>query len=317
VEFLEGGLDGGTVVAVGDAAPVRGGGQDADAGAAGVGQSADSRGEIEFGAGVGTADGEEFFEFAVEQGKEGGGEGPAVHRDEGVGGKVAESAVGLARARAAGGVGFESGLLFEAEQETGGVHAADAARDGAVFGKGVAEAEADEGEVRGGGVGGAEVTGQLAKGVGAVKIVGVDDGKRLAHLGAGAPDGVAGAPGFFARDGRGEAAGQVAGFLKGVADVEAAAGVGFADAAAEFVGKIAADDEDDAAEAGAAGVVEGVVKNGPALGADGVHLLQAAIAAAQAGGENDQARRRHWGYKKRKGQGEKGKRKAGVGGDGI
>ena len=51
-----------------------------------------------------------------------------------------------------------------------------------------------------------------------------------------------------------------------------------------------ADDVDDFAEAGFHGVVDGIVDDGFAVGAEAVHLLEPAIAAAHAGGEDEKGR---------------------------
>ena len=65
--------------------------------------------------------------------------------------------------------------------------------------------------------------------------------------------------------------------LKNGVDADAA-GVFRGDLRGEGVGEVAADDEDDAAEAGADGVEDGVVEDGLAAGADGVELLEPAVA---------------------------------------
>ena len=51
-----------------------------------------------------------------------------------------------------------------------------------------------------------------------------------------------------------------------------------------------ADDVDDLAEAGFHGVVDGIVDNGLTVGAEAVHLLESAVAAAHAGGEDEKGR---------------------------
>ena len=51
-----------------------------------------------------------------------------------------------------------------------------------------------------------------------------------------------------------------------------------------------ADDIDDLAEAGFHGVVDGIVDDGFSVGAEAVHLLESAVAAAHAGGQDEKGR---------------------------
>ena len=94
-----------------------------------------------------------------------------------------------------------------------------------------------------------------------------------------------GAPGFFAPGGHGVGGGQVVEGLEGVTDIELAL-VFAADRVAERVLHVAADHEDHAVEAGAAGVEDRVIDHPFPAGADGVDLFQATIAAAHTGGED-------------------------------
>ena len=290
VKRVEGCLNAGFVFLIGDAEPTGVGGQHADASLLIGDERADGGGEVEFGLEVGVFFAEEGDELIFEQRKEGGGEGPAVHGDDGVGGENDRGAVGPRDAGATGRVGLEGGLLLDAGEPAGGVNLTDAAGDGAVLGECVSETEADHREFGYAWVGDIEELGEAAEGVSAVEIVGVDDGEGAVHDATGAPDGVAGAPGFHAVRRRSEAGWEVVGLLKGVADFEAGVGgVARADAGAEGFLEVTADDEDDLGKAGLAGVVNGVVEDGLAAGAERVHLLEAAVAAAQAGGEDDES----------------------------
>ena len=58
----------------------------------------------------------------------------------------------------------------------------------------------------------------------------------------------------------------------------------------ELLEEVLADDIDDPAETGLYGVVDGIVDDGLAIGAQSVHLLEAAIAAAHACGEDEKSR---------------------------
>ena len=58
----------------------------------------------------------------------------------------------------------------------------------------------------------------------------------------------------------------------------------------ELLEEVLADDIDDAAETGLHGVINGIIDDGLAIGAQAVHLLEAAIAAAHACGEDEKSR---------------------------
>ena len=290
MEGAEGGLDAGLVFLVGDAEPAGLCGQHADADLLGGDERAEGGGEVAFGFEIGAFFAEEGNKLVFEKWKKGGGEGPAVHRDDCVGGKDGGGAIWPRDAGTATGIVLEGGLLLDAGEPAGGVNLADAAGDGTMLRERVAEAEADHGEFGSARVGDVEELGEAAERVGAVEIVGVDDGEGAIHDTTGAPDGVASAPGFFATRRRGEPGGQVVGLLEGVADFEArVGGVARSDAGAERFLEVAADYEDDLGKAGLAGVTDGIVEDGLAVRAERVHLLEAAVAAAQAGGEDDES----------------------------
>ena len=135
-----------------------------------------------------------------------------------------------------------------------------------------------------------EIGGEFREGVAAVEVVGIDHGEGLVDRLLGGEHGVGGAPRFHAALGNVEAGGQVVERLEGVFDrdmfVEAAA-----DLRLEFLLEVAADDEDDLAEAGALGVEHRVVEHRLAVRAHGIDLFESAVAAAHAGGEDEEGGR--------------------------
>jgi len=164
--------------------------------------------------------------------------------------------------------------------------------DGAVFGEGIAQDIADHGEGRGGTVF-AQEAGHSVEGVGAVVVVGIDDGEGLLYRGAGYQHGVGGAPGFFAEFGIDARRHKAVFFLEHVCYRNAAF-----EAIADFFFKrgfdVFANNKDYFAEAGADGVVDGILYDGFLVGAYAVYLLEAAIAAAHAGGEDNETRLTHF-----------------------
>ncbi len=215
----------------------------------------------------------------VERGEECGREAEAVHRDGLGSGELAAADLG----------GVDGGALDDAAQAAVGGDVADAARDAAVLGERAVEPVANHGERRGflsRRRERAEEAGELLKGVAAEKVVGADDGEGLADGVACAPDGVAGAPRFLAPGGRREAGGQGVDRLENEVHGDALGVLG-GDLLAEGLLEVAADHEDDAAEAGLGGIVHGVVEDGFTGRADRVELLEAAVAGAHACGEDE------------------------------
>ena len=179
------------------------------------------------------------------------------------------------------------GQLLDVGQTAGGVGLADSAGDGAVFGKRVLEREADHRVVGRAHVEVLQVTAEDRVGVLAVEVVGVDDGEGCVDGLAGAEDGVRRAPRLLASGRHGVSGRQLVDGLEGEADVDAA-GELRGDTFAEILFEIRADDEDHLAEAGAQGVEDGIIEDGLAGRAHRVDLLQAAVTAAHAGGEDEE-----------------------------
>ena len=181
------------------------------------------------------------------------------------------------------------GVLRDLEEVVVLVLLADAAGDVSVLGDGVAQEVADHGEliaavaVRVA----LEVLVYLPEALGAVVVVGVDDGEGAVDYVAGGEDGVAGAPGLDAAVGDRIAGRQVVELLVGVLDVYEL-GEPVAYGLVEGLLYLVLDDEHDGVEAGALGVVDGVVDDELAVAAHGVYLLETAVAAAHSGGHDDE-----------------------------
>jgi hypothetical protein len=219
-------------------------------------------------------------------GKRRGGEAPHVHRDRFFAGERRDHAV-LGAVLGGGADLGDLGEFLDVRQEALGVRLADAAGDRAVVRQGVLEREADH---RVGGVVVAErgeMTGQRRVGIAAVEVVGVDDGERRRDDVLGAEDGVGRAPRLFAAGGHGEPRWELIQRLEGEVDRDAAGELG-GDALAEILLEVRTDDEDDLAEACADGVEDGVVEDGLAGRTHRVNLLEAAVAATHAGGEDEE-----------------------------
>ena len=257
--------------------------EDFDAGGVGLDEFANGVGNVALGFEVGGAGLEEFFEALAELIEDLRSETPHVERDGFVAGEGGDGAVGGGAAGVAA-IALDLGELDDVLEVAVGRDLADAARDGAEVGERVAEDEADHGVV---GRAGGKVTGELAVAVRAVEIVGVDGGEGLVDDAGGEKDGLGGSPGLGAAGGDGEAWGNVLERLEDVIDGDALFETR-ADGFAECLLDVFADDEDELAEAGAEGVVDGVVDDGFAGGADGVDLLETAVTAAHAGGENEE-----------------------------
>ncbi len=172
-------------------------------------------------------------------------EGPEVHGDDDVFFDEAGAAIeGAAFDLFFTFAGDVDHFLNSLKESVGGL--ADAAVDGTVIGKGADEVVADEGVVslavvrvsRG------EKTGGLLVGVGAIEVIGIDNGKRAVEFVPGSPDGVGGAPGFFASSGKVVSFGEVVEALKGIGDLDKI-GEFIADVLLKVCGEVLTDDEDD------------------------------------------------------------------------
>ena len=95
------------------------------------------------------------------------------------------------------------------------------------------------------------------------------------------------APGLDAAFGNGVAIGQIIQLLKSVVYLQLLFQPGAHHFLEIFFNGVL-DDKDDLFKAGAHGVVDGVVQNDLAVGADGIDLLQSAVTGTHAGGHNDQ-----------------------------
>ena len=128
--------------------------------------------------------------------------------------------------------------------------------------------------------------------LGAVVIVGVDDGKGTVYYIAGGKGCVGGAPGLGAAFGHGVALGQVSELLIGVAHVYNL-GKPVADGFLESILYLVLDDENNGFKSGTAGVVDGIVDYQLTVGPNGVDLLEAAVTAAHSRCHNYQYRLIH------------------------
>ena len=134
---------------------------------------------------------------------------------------------------------------------------------------------------------GGQIAVNFPEGLGAIVVVGVDDGEGAVHHLPGGQGGVGGAPGLLPLRRDGVALRQVLFQLVCVADVH---GFGYpvADAALEVLLDLGLDDEDHRLKARPAGVVDGVVDDKLAVVSHGVQLFKAAVPAAHAGSHDDQ-----------------------------
>ena len=186
------------------------------------------------------------------------------------------------------------GVFHHLFQIVPGILAADAAGHMAVLGHGIAQKVAHHGVFIAAGP--VRVAGEIivygTKGLRAVVIVGIDDGKGAVHQAPGGQHGMAGAPGFYTAGGNGVALRQVAQLLIRVLYVDDP-GQTRSDGGSEVILEFALDDEDYPLETGAQGVVDGIVDDQLAVVSHGVDLLEAAVPAAHTGGHNDQNRFGH------------------------
>ncbi len=276
--------DAGFVVFVGDAEPGGVGGEHRDGGLAVFDHVVNEERDVPFGFGVVDVVVEPLGEAGLHGVEELGGEAPEVHGDafvtgegDGVGG-VFEVVDALLCA-------FDAGHLDNVLEGALPVCLGDAAGDVAVFGEGLVEAVADHGEAPF--LAFAEEVGDALEGVGAVEVVGIDGAEWAFDEVARGADGVGGAEGFGAVGGADVGGREVGAVLECELDVRPAL-VFAGDVVAEDLFEVFADDEDDVGEAGLEGVVDGVVHEGFAVGADGFDLFESAEAAAHACGEYDE-----------------------------
>ena len=229
--------------------------------------------------------GEPRLEILLRIGEEVGREAEEVHRNGRVLGKLL---VGAAVVEEDSPVGHALDLrtLDHRRQVAVGIHAADAARYGAVVRKGPVQIVCDHAvavfavtELR-------KVVGDGLVGFGAVEVVGVDDGERLVHGVGGHHHGMVRAPRLDAAFGNRSAFGQIVQLLKDEFDGDATAETLGRKDLAELLLEGVANDEYDLAETGADRVVNRIIDNGLVIGADPVHLLERAVARTHACGED-------------------------------
>ena len=182
------------------------------------------------------------------------------------------------------------GALHHRGQHAPLVGAADAARDGPAFAQRIAHAEAYHSiSARAAlGQGGEEAPHHLER-VAPVEVVAIDYRKRLVDDAGAHQYGVVRAPRLGAPLRAGEALGQGVERLEHqlAGDVPLVLGDDFL---AEVPLEVLADDKHQLAEAGVDGVVDGVVHDGLAVRTQSVQLLQSAVAASHAGGEEEKSR---------------------------
>ena len=171
---------------------------------------------------------------------------------------------------------------------------ADAPGDAAVLGDGLAQAVAHHGILEA--VRPVPVVGEVVvddtEGLRAVVVVGIDDRKGPVDELPGGQHRVGSAPGLLPAQGDAVSPGKALQLLEGVGRVHAPA-----DARAHQLPEVRlqfpVDDKDNLLESGPPGIVDGVVDNALSVSAHGVHLLEAAVAAAHAGSQDDQNRFLH------------------------
>ena len=179
-----------------------------------------------------------------------------------------------------------------------GVHLADAPGHGAVVAEGVLQHKTGHAELAGlGGLIPLQEVVQLHKGFLAVVVVGVDHRKGLLQDALAGQHGLAGAPGLGASLGHGETGGHILQRLEGVSRFHAQRFAGGLDAVAdgllEGLLDVVTDDEDDLVKAGLDGIVDGIVHDDLAVGADSRQLFDAAAEAGADAGRHDYQCRFH------------------------
>ena len=214
------------------------------------------------------------FQFVEQRGSK----APAVHGNYGGEGKF----LPVARLGQVGGGGFaffNFYALGHTDEHTV-LNLAFPAGNGAVFGQRVAEMKPDHAMVRGlsRDCGIRKMRGKMPEGVGPVKVVGVDHGKRIVpDRFGGAVNGVAGAPWLYAAFRQNKPGGEVVKVLKGVLYADLflnAVADGFAESRLVFP----FDQKHHAVKARANGVVNRKINNEITRVGHGVQLFEPAVA---------------------------------------
>ena len=153
----------------------------------------------------------------------------------------------------------------------------------AVLGDGVAQAVAHHGVLIAAGLVGMalQVLIDLPEGLGAVVVVGVDDGKGTVHHLTGGQHRVAGAPGLHPAGGHSVALGQVVQLLIGVLYVDDLAEP-VANGSLEGILDLVFDDKHHGLKPGPPGIIDRIINDHLAVAPHGVDLLEPAVAAAHA-----------------------------------
>ena len=185
-------------------------------------------------------------------------------------------------------------VLHDVGQVPGGVIVADAAGHAAGLAQRVVQLEAHDGIDALRVLVGKAPVGRDAEGLLAIVVVAVDHEEGLVDDLGGHQHGVGGTPGFLALGvERQEAGGNLVQLLGHEDELQRGAvraldvAVFARDGLLELLEEILADDVNDFAETGLHGVVDGIVNDGFAVRTDAVHLLESAVAAAHAGGEDE------------------------------
>ena len=175
-----------------------------------------------------------------------------------------------------------------------GADFANTASHGAVLAQRLVQTVSGHGEMRrfGRGIHVGEEVAEVTERFRAVKVVGIDRGKRRIDGLARAPDRVGRAPWLGASGRRREAGRKIVELLESVADGDLSF-VARADLRAKVFLDIAADEENHAVKSGPHGVMHRIIEEGFSAGPDGIQLLESAVAAAHAGGEDKESGCRH------------------------
>jgi len=233
------------VIGVGDSKPRGIGLEDVAIDGAGLDEVIDDGGNVAFAFELPALFVEEAGEVGFDLVDEAEREAPEVHRDDDVFFDEAGAAIeGAAFDFFFAFAGDVDHFLHSLKEAVGGL--ADAPVDRAVIGKGADEVVADEGVVGLAVIGTTrgEKAGGLVVGIGAVEVIGIDDGEGAVELVAGRADGVGGAPGFFAACGEVVSFREVGETLKSVGDFDLLTEF-ISDVLFEVFGEVFADDKND------------------------------------------------------------------------